>query len=581
MEIKHVLRRRQRFSDLGYRLIILVGLVLWIIGFVNLAGHTNPGEAVFGIYSTLVFAVLVVYSFGFLIWVTLLATPKASSWLKQGVAYIQARTWLALLVLALLGVALWVVLDLRQLLRFPMLRLSFFVLVILAGGIVLFAGWDGWRKVHVWRRLVVVMIAVFVVAELFLQFLGMLGALPGKQAMTGLYVPYGRVYYNLEGFGNSVSNNYGWYYPDFRLDKESKRIVLIGDSFVQGLQVKPSQNVGVVLEQLINERHDNRSTEVLALGMPGFGPGLYLSLTRLEHAIQEFDPDEIIILFNLGSDFQTTTEPSGYDLYFELKDGNAVIHDDSVRFQHDLKHLIFDGYDPVSDPVSTLQTHLLTPKILQQATQNLFLETRGDQSGAAEPATPDDSDIPGFKGVVLETEVVDAAHQAITAYDLLEIPGKSNFVFEKSQGQKAESALMVAMSLLKLSRDFARAKGVAYRIVTIPAFPKAFYSQVERSDWATEIADFDLFLPERALQQFAEDKNIPFLAMGQYMFEDKLAVDEIQSLYFSDGLGHFTTAGHEYFARAIYNCFYGDEERADIEPAKILDERSGAGCSAN
>jgi len=166
-------------------------------------------------------------------------------------------------------------------------------------------------------------------------------------------------------------------------------------------------------------------------------------------------------------------------------------------------------------------------------------------------------------------------------HHIKEHTGKNNFVFEKKPSQQAETAMTVAMSLLKLSRDFARAKGVTYRIVTIPVFPKAFYRQAERNDWDPEIADYDLFLPERILRQFASDKNIHFLAMGQYMAEDKLTADEIQNLYFSDGLGHFTAVGHEYFARAVYNCFYADRQNTDIEPEIIADKSSGVSCSVD
>ena len=106
-------------------------------------------------------------------------------------------------------------------------------------------------------------------------------------------------------------------------------MLLLGDSYLQALQIDPNENVGIVLENLINQNQTER-TEVIALGMPGFGPGLYLSLTRLDHAIEVFAPDEIVVFFNLGSNFQTATQPSGYDLYFVLEEGNAIIHDDSL-----------------------------------------------------------------------------------------------------------------------------------------------------------------------------------------------------------------------------------------------------------
>ena len=70
--------------------------------------------------------------------------------------------------------------------------------------------------------------------------------------------------------------------------------------------------------------------------------------------------------------------------------------------------------------------------------------------------------------------------------------------------------------------------------------------------------------PEKALQEFAQENNIPFLSMGHFMYENRLKVDEIQGLYYSNGLGHFTPDGHKYFANAIYACFY--DEIPDTDP---------------
>ena len=46
-----------------------------------------------------------------------------------------------------------------------------------------------------------------------------------------------------------------------------------------------------------------------------------------------------------------------------------------------------------------------------------------------------------------------------------------------------------------------------------------------------------LFLPERALQAFAEQEDLPFLAMGQYMQQNKVPLSEIEGFYFLGGQG--------------------------------------------
>jgi len=65
--------------------------------------------------------------------------------------------------------------------------------------------------------------------------------------LNGLFTPYGRVYIPDEGGSSGQTNANGWYYPDFRLKDGSERYVLVGGSYLMGLQVSPNQNMGVAL----------------------------------------------------------------------------------------------------------------------------------------------------------------------------------------------------------------------------------------------------------------------------------------------------------------------------------------------
>ena len=94
------------------------------------------------------------------------------------------------------------------------------------------------------------------------------------------------------------------------------------------------------------------------------------------------------------------------------------------------------------------------------------------------------------------------------------------------------------------------------RLATIPVFPPAFYTANSDGTWTPELGAYDLFQPEKALQAFAHAEGIPFLAMGQYMQDSQLRTGDIQKLYFKDGIGHFTSQGHTYFADALFDCFY-------------------------
>ena len=135
--------------------------------------------------------------------------------------------------------------------------------------------------------------------------------------------------------------------------------------------------------------------------------------------------------------------------------------------------------------------------------------------------------------MVLKTRRFDKTHNIIDGVGLVAVPGKNSFMFEMAGSQRADDALTVAKSLLRLANDFAEVKGVDFKVVTIP-----------------------------------------FLSMGQWLFEQELSVEEIQELYFGNGLGHFTSTGHAYFAEATFNCFY----EADKGIAIAARGSSGISC---
>lgn len=550
-------------GHISLRLLALAGLGLWSIGLVDLLKQLDEIRTIFRIPFPLF---VTFFGSGLLVWLVLLAKPDwIADRLWRAVHRAQETPWqVSYLLVALVGIGAAFLLV-PQFARLPFWQPAMMALVLLGMAVLIFSGLRPWHKVQIWRKATITVLVTLLAIEGGFQLVAFGGLLPGAYDIAGLYTPYGRVYFSEEGFGNGVANNFGWYYPNFRLEADSYRILILGDTFIQGLQVKPTQNVGVRLQTLLEQNQPEQNVEVLALGMPGFGPGLYLSLTRLEHAIQVFKPDEIIVFFNLGSDFQATTQPAGYDLYYLLEGGHARIHDDSFNYEHDLKHLIADGYDPIGNAAMLVGSHLLTPKIVRQWLTG--------QAQAAQPVG-NEYDLPGFKGVVAKTRPFDQTHNIIDAVDLVAVPGKNNFMFETAGNQRAEDALTVATSLLHLAHDFAEIKGIELKVVTIPTFPPAFYTEFQGRAWQPELGPYDLFKPERALREFAETKGIPFLSMGEWLFEQGVPVEEIKSLYFRDGLGHFTPKGHAYFAESTFDCFYAGDERITVSAGQV----SGISC---
>lgn len=546
---------RWKLETPEYLLLLVIWVILWTFGFIELLNRTSTNPTIFGLYSTAYFAVLAAYTSGFLVWAALLARPSHSGWLTQSVSFIQNRIWLALGMIAIFGVLIWNLVTVEsftdhpfaRLGSLPFLRFTLVGLLVLLCGVIIFGGWGKNGPVAVWRKGVALILAVVLGIEILIQIAALGGWLPGAQRIDNVFVPYGRVYQNAEGLGNGRVNNFGWYYPDFRLTEGSKRVLLVGDTYIQALQIDREEHLGVTLESLLAADQTEPNLEVLALGMPGFGPGLYLSDTRLADTVLQFQPDEIVLFFHLGNDFQYATVPTPDDVVYEVTaEGGVIIHSAGTDYLHHLKHFILTGYSRLIDPLATLRGNYLTPRVLV----NL---------GSAPEATANPLDIPGYRGYVIDKIETKSAFALITQVGLAKVPGASNFMFKKTANSQAEEALAVARGLLQTSHAYLASEGVTLRIVTIPVFPAAFYTKYQGRDWTPEIGPYDLFGPERALHDFARERNIPFLPLGQYMQEGGLTIQQVKALYYADGLGHFTPQGHDFVAQAIYRCFFATD----------------------
>ena len=540
-----------------YLLLLVIAVIAWTFGFIELLNRTSSNPTIFGLYSTRYFIILVTYSLGYLVLGGLLARPSKSGWLTKSVTFIQNRAWLASGVLGGATLLIWNLMTveaftdhpLAWMAELPFLRLTIVGLSALIICVMLFGGWGKNGQVPLWRKGIAAVLALLLVIEVIFQVLAFTGLMPGDQRIANVFVPYGRVYQNVEGFGNGTTNNFGWYYPDFKFTEGSKRILLLGDTYIQALQIDREQHVGVKLDALLQENQADQEIEVLAMGMPGFGPGLYLSHSRLEDTVRQFQPDEIILFFHLSNDFQTATTPTKDSIVYQVDAaGKTDVLPDGVDYLHSLKHLILHGYERRIDPLATIRGNYLTAQIVRG-----FWRT-------PESASPvDELDIPGYRAYVVDQIETETAFALITRTDLVRAPGQGNFMFEKAGNEQADNALAVAKGLLASTQSYLASEGVTLRIVTIPVFPKAFYTRNLAADWDANLGPYDLFLPERALQELAIEQEIPILAMGQYLQNEGLTVEQIKALYYADGLGHFTPQGHETVANAIYDCFFSGE----------------------
>ena len=112
------------------------------------------------------------------------------------------------------------------------------------------------------------------------------------------HVPHARFQYTKSSFSVNVEqNSIGAHDVEHSLkkDKGVKRILVIGDSFVESYQVSLEKIFTRRLEQLLNRSVKESKYEVISLGMSGYGSEKEYHLLR--NIGIKFNPDLVILLF--------------------------------------------------------------------------------------------------------------------------------------------------------------------------------------------------------------------------------------------------------------------------------------------
>ncbi len=521
-------RFEPKLKHAEWLLVLVLAFMLWTAGFVDLATHRSQNATVFGVYSIPYAMMLFIYLGGFWAWGRLIFPSDSIDVLRRGVAAIQQRAWLGIaLFIAAFGL-LGTMLVWDRWANYPLLQGSFLIILFLAGLVLLFARPFGVQQIQPWRKVLIGLFGVWFGIEVLLQF-GSLAAVLPLNSYTGLFTPFGRVYQQREGSANSRTNRYGMYYPDLKLLEGTRRIVVTGDSYILGAQVKPEQNIGIVLQDLLNTSNSEPQVEVASIGVPGYGPGVYAEPRMLPYSIAPLGPQEVIVYFHTADDLQTVTGPDqGVPFYQLQSDGSVNAHPDSQELRHIIWHEVIRGYEPVR-PLHTVLSHFFTIQFLDNLLGNRFsIQT-----------TP--------HIFPRNTEFV----QTQQAF------GRSSFAFSVQSDRQADDSLAIAQAQLLAFNKALNEQGMTLRIVTIPYFPEAFFTS--NGDWKNAVQGYDIVRPEQVLKKFAIEQQIPFLAMGEYMQSKQMSSQDIQSLFFQNGAGHFTAAGHTLFAKATYQCFYAAE----------------------
>jgi lysophospholipase L1-like esterase len=133
-------------------------------------------------------------------------------------------------------------------------------------------------------------------------------------------------------------NNFGLHAPDYTLKKPAGvfRILVVGDSFPQGIQVEIEQGFPWLIQQQLNRSNPGRKIEVINLSVDAYGTDRELLLYALLG--WQFEPDMVVLSVYAGNDIQDNdidleTRRYGRRLdrpFFTLENGQMNLHNSPV-----------------------------------------------------------------------------------------------------------------------------------------------------------------------------------------------------------------------------------------------------------
>lgn len=323
-------------------------------------------------------------------------------------------------------------------------------------------------------------------------------------------------------------------YP-YEKEKGSFRILVLGDSFTEGLQVPMEDTFANVLERRLSG--SQRNYEVINGGLSGVGTDYELLFFRRKG--HKYCPDLVILAF-FGNDI--------YDNYRS----QAILGNKNAPLEYEKKGLV---------------TRLKRFLAQKSCAYNYFGYTLPKH-------------LPFLASVLMKLRLLSSQPMD----DARGVDQLHYLVFAKEYGPEWKKAWNVTQVLISELKKEAEQRGTNMAVVSIP-----FREQVYEKLWKSKLSrpgmrgrEWDLNKPDRLLARFLADAEIPFLQLLPHF---KKAADKSE-LYHSED-GHWNVDGHHLAGQLIHNwlveeglvpidAIEGTSSRLKAESSRLKAERTAS-----
>lgn len=346
---------------------------------------------------------------------------------------------------------------------------------------------------------------------------------PGKGVT---YIPGAYYRHTKEGFSQGYFNSHGFrdYERTYEKPKDTFRILIFGDSYVEALQVPLEDSFPALLEKKLNTGSSTKKVEVIALGQSGFGTAdAYM---RYVNFGVKYSPDLVILAFLTGNDFRDNSKVLSREAlaYYYVFDDKGQLVLDSSKYEEYERGMI-------SQVRGLFQSLKRKSYLLSLVSERVYLlmrkfeETRFEHKLAGMPQVNENREIDPFSDLnIYRTDV--------------SMPWKDAFEISKS--------------LILKFKDTVEKDGAKFVLVTL-SNAEQVHPRIREKLNARYPGAFDYERPDRMLEEFAKQKGIIALKLMPEFREYHLQTGKDLHGFGSSGVGHWNENGHRLAAEEILN----------------------------
>lgn len=341
--------------------------------------------------------------------------------------------------------------------------------------------------------------------------------------------------WNREGHGHFTINARGFRGPEVSATRPPDvfRIAVLGDSFIEALQVDEQATLCARLQRLLNaaESTPKHQYEVINCGVSGYGTAQELQMLR--HHVLPLDPDAVLLAVYPENDIRNNLRSLEHDParpYFTIGSDGELVLDTSFRTSV--------PYVTAASPYEHRKRWIVNRSRVLQVVQQAWQNRTGAARTQSEPPT--------------------------TQAALQELVAQSVYAYAKPATDEHQQAWQITERLLGEIAGECQSRQIPLFVFTVSSPVQVHPDRRLRARIADAFGIEDLFYAERRIEQTCRQAGAPFCPLASKLQE--IADNTGEHLHgFPDsglGHGHWNDAGHLAAARLLADWLVQQQELA-------------------